>query len=712
MPFLRKDSGGDGDSGGADGEPEAAGRPPAGAIALRAAELALPVVFLTAAFLVAPATPFAVRASPVVHLAGLAVMVLILLRLEKLPTAWDGWLAVAIGVAAEQCLVLTPGVPLGHDTGVHLWGAAAIADALRDGGSPLWLHRLGAGVPLLQFYPPLGFVPIVAAHLGGLPLHAAFRLAFVLFAAVGSFGVQRAVREWTGDRRAALVAAAAFAFAPYRLFDAHFRSALGETAALAILPFVCMAFQRVLARRGGVRLLAVTGATLALVHLLSVVLAAYGLLVWWIAHAASLGRAAWRRSLATLPPLLAAAGGGLALIAFFVCPLLADLGATSLRRTVPIAGVWMTPGVQPIDWLGAPRDAPAPARPRRQRPVESASPSPVAASSVPKTGAPLPFGATLLAGLLLLLVQTVAERMRRAGQPSSADAEEARALRLGVLAAGLFGLAFSLEASTGWNVHLPLVRVLQFSWRGLGLATVAASLGVGLALARAKRGRGGTAVALLFLAAIWGEGWLHAGARGWLQPWDALGAMATAERPGLSTTTPLPRRHRRISGHVVPPSLPGTRLSSGLLEPFFEYTNPRAHELGKTAKPRLAVSLAVRRNGTRVQLPALPYAEWRLGKRWRPLRARVLGGRIAVRARRPGTVLVREQCFPGWQERTAAGWQPAACSPDGFLQAEVSHAGPVEWRFFAWRWPRVAGVAISVLALVGLFVTSGRWWRR
>ncbi len=660
-----------------------------GAIALRAAELALPVGFLAAAIAVAPATPLAVRASPAVYFAGLVVGLLILLRLEKLAPAWDGWLAVAIAIAAEQCLVLTPGVPLGHDTRVHLWGAAALADALRDGGSPLWLHRLGAGVPLLQFYPPLGFVPVVAMHLGGLPLHAAFRFAFVLFAAIGSLGVQRAVHEWTSDRRAALVAAAAFAFAPYRLFDAHIRSALGETAALAILPFVCLAFQRLLVRRGGGRGLAVAGATLALAHLLSVVLAAYGLLAWWIARGASLGRGAWRRSLATLPRLLAATGGALALAAFFVGPLLADLDATSLHLAVPSAGAWMTSGVKPPDWLGAPREPPPPARPHLRREVDRAS-----ASSAPKTGAPLPFGAILISGLLLLLVQTLADWR-------AADIEM-RALRLGMLAAGLFGLIFSLEASAGWNVHLPLVRVLQFSWRGLGSAVVAASLGVGLALARAERGRGGKVVAALFFLAIWGEGWLHAGVRGWLQPWDQLGALAPAGPPGLATTTPLPLRHRRISGFAVPPSRPGVQLSSGLLEPFFEYTDPRIYELGRTGKPRLGVSLAVRRNGARVTLPARPYAEWRQGQKWRPLRARTRGGRIEVRARRRGTVLVREQCFPGWQQRTETGWRPAACSPEGFLQAEVSQAGPVEWRFFAWRWPRLLGVAISVFALAGL----------
>ena len=77
-----------------------------------------------------------------------------------------------------------------------------------------------------------------------------------------------------------------------------------------------------------------------------------------------------------------------------------------------------------------------------------------------------------------------------------------------------------------------------------------------------------------------------------------------------------------------------------------------------------------------------------------------------MRARKPGNVLVREQCFPGWQERTAAGWRSAACSSQGFLQTTVSRAGAVEWRFFAWRWPRVLGVAISALALIGLLALA------
>ena len=658
---------------------------PAGARALRALEFALPAGFLVAALALAPAAPLVVRPSAAIHLAGLIVLLPVLFRLERLAPAWDGWLAVAIGAAAEQCLLLTPGVPLGHDTRFHLWGAAAIADALRDGVSPLWLHRIGTGVPLLQFYPPVGFLPIVTLHLGGLPLHAAFRFAFVLFAAVGSFGVQRTVLDWTHDRRAALVAAAAFAFAPYRLYDAHTRSALGETAALAILPFVCLAFQRLLARRGGVVRLAVSGAALALAHLLSVMLVAYGFLAWWLAHTAGLGRAAWRRGLAAVPSLLAAAGGALALIAFFVGPLVADLGSTALGAIVPSGRGWMSPGLQPLDWLGAPRRSP---------------PWP-----------PLPFGAILVAGLLLLFLQTVEDGVRRTRRSAAAEAVEVQALRLGVLAAGLFGLAFTLRASGGWNLRLPLARVLQFPWRGLGLATVAASLAIGLVLAAANRGRAGRWLAILVLVAVWGEGWLHAGAGRWLQSWDELSAFRTAGGgPDLLTTAPLPHRHRRISGFAVPPSRPGARLSTGLLEPFVEYSLPRIYTLRRIAKPQLAVSLWVRRNGSWMKLPAQPYAEWRLGERSRPLPARALGGRIAVRARRPGTVLVREQCFPGWQQRTAAGWQPAACSPEGFLQARVSRAGPVEWRFFAWRWPRVLGVAISALALIGLLVAWRRGW--
>jgi hypothetical protein len=352
---------------------------------------------------------------------------------------------------------------------------------------------------------------------------------------------------------------------------------------------------------------------------------------------------------------------------------------------LPKADVWQTPGVRPLDLLGAPREPLAPGQ--------------VAASaSAPPAKAPLPFGAVLLAGLLLLLVRTLAE----ARQPSAEDAADEKSLRLGILAAALFGLVFSLEASTGWNRYLPLVRVLQFSWRGLGLATVAASLGIGLALAGRDWRGAGRVLAVLVLAAVWGEGWLHAGAHRWLQPWDALGAIARVGRPDVFKATPLPRHHRRISGFAVPPSQPGMRLSSGLLEPFFEYTNRRASALGRTGKPKLAVTLLVLRDGTREKLPARPYAEWWLGARSRPLRARALGGRISVRARKPGNVLVREQCFPGWQVRTASGWQPAACSSEGFLQTTVSRAGVVEWRFFAWRWPRVLGMAISILALIVL----------
>ena len=259
----------------------------------------------------------------------------------------------------EHRLVLGSGVPWGFDARLHLWAVAAITDALRNGGpSTLWLHPLAAGVPLLQFYPPIGFTPMVLAHRLGATLDVSFRWGLVFFGVVAAVGVQRALREWTGDRVAAVVGAAALAFSPYRLFDSHVRSALGETAAIAVLPFLWLALGRVLrTQRRGRTFLAITASTLALTHLLSAIVAIYGTIAWWLGHAVGMGRSGLRRSIAALPRLAVAGSLALALAAFFLLPLAVDLGATSVKRIVPAPGRFSAPGARPLDLLGAPPHA-------------------------------------------------------------------------------------------------------------------------------------------------------------------------------------------------------------------------------------------------------------------------------------------------------------------------------------------------------------------
>jgi hypothetical protein len=609
-------------------------------------------------------------------------LVTTLLLVDRLPARLDLVFVVAATLLAEQVMVLEPGMPWGHDTRVHAWATAAWTRELLAGTPfPFWLHELGAGVPLGQFYPPLGFAAMVPLHAFGLDLPTAFRLTFVLFAVLGAVGVWRLVRDVTPDRRAALVAAAAFAFAPYRLYDVHVRSALGQAAATAVLPYLLRALGRALRRGGGVRRLALVAGTMLIAHLLTVVLVVYGVLAW-LAGVAMAGRRSLRRRWRPVTMRLGlAALLGAALAAFYLVPLLADVAGTSVERILPKAGTFLLPGIDGYDLLG-------------WRP-------PLRSSSQHQRLVPVPVGAVFLAGLAIAAV-----RLRRVSP-------RLRGALCGALATAAFGLFLGSGAGSPIGAHLPAIRVLQFPWRALTLTVVAGSAALGWALARWP-GRRGAWVGACVLAALIAEGRLYAGVPSWVEPWDGVARLtAIPEQPGRLRAVRMPSPPRRLVGGVLPPSRPEARLPSGLATAFLEYSNPRAYALQPRAWGKLGVALLVRRDGSVQKLRVRSYSSWRgAGGERRHVGARVGHGRIRVEAPAAGTVGVREQCFPGWRERRGEIWIEAGCDREGFLTATVDDPAVVEWRFDGWRAPRVAGSAISAAALLVLLAPSARGLRR
>ncbi len=155
------------------------------------------------------------------------------------PRRWiDFPLAAVLGLAAGH-LLFAPGLPYGHDTISHLWGSWAAFREVQAGDLfPRWLHHVGMGEPLLQFYGPAGFFAMLPFSLAGLSSARALSAGFLALGAIAAMAMYAVVARWTGDRRAGLVAAAAYAFAPYRLLDSNYRVALGESTAMALLPLV------------------------------------------------------------------------------------------------------------------------------------------------------------------------------------------------------------------------------------------------------------------------------------------------------------------------------------------------------------------------------------------------------------------------------------------------------------------------------------------
>jgi hypothetical protein len=144
------------------------------------------------------------------------------------------------------------GIPFSHDLGGHLWALWGTARSWMSGDIwPIWHDRVGLGQPILQFYPPLthllgaglliaGFEPIVVAKL----------LAW-LSGLVGALLLWLVLVDLRVSRFGILIGACAFLLAPYRLLDVNYRFALGEMFGLCwTIPFIHLLLQVGLHKHG------------------------------------------------------------------------------------------------------------------------------------------------------------------------------------------------------------------------------------------------------------------------------------------------------------------------------------------------------------------------------------------------------------------------------------------------------------------------------
>ncbi|MEA2562820.1 MAG: hypothetical protein QOH06_4324 [Acidobacteriota bacterium] len=584
------------------------------------------------------------------------------------PRRWlDLPLAAVMGLAAGH-LLFAPGIPRGHDTVHHLWGVWAVA---REPGS-LWLHGLGLGMPMLQFYGPGAFYATLPFSLAGMSPMAVVKAGFLAFGALAAVTMYIAVTRWTGDRRAGLVAAAAYAFAPYRLLDTQYRAAFGECAALALLPLVFL-FGLEAVRDGGRRPMAfaaLAAALLIVTHPISAFMTAIGLGLSTLTGFRRLTRNAgvW---------LL-----GAALAGFFVVPFAAEvrnlevgrIAQGSQRNYLYLHGLDLRDLLWRRPWNGLQVSSPA------GDPAEGTD-----------REMPFYFGVGLLALLPL------------AGRA-------AKGLPWMVLAV----LVLSMGKLAAWlSLWVPGLAAIQFPWRFLGLATFGAAAGAGFATARLLSFRRWT---ILIPGAIAGLLILDAapftGAADWLPSYERFGWIHEPDpgcgRPwGCWKHEPIdPPYPFRAAGLFLPPPSPETGTSLFCCV-YPEYETPAIRQAftpigNHGVLARAGVGLFVGPYTQKlVRLPAAPYAV-QIGRRRevKPLRFQRGGGEIRVESDgRPGTVLVLEQYFPGWQVGGDEGWQEVRPTRAGLLKARVT-AGQkvVRFRFQRWTSPRIAGWLITGLA--------------
>lgn len=221
---------------------------------------------------------------------------------------------------------LLPGWFFGHDN-MHLIRLFEQDVMVRAGHFPVrWYPDVagGYGSPHPQFYAPLFYLLAQAFRLMGLPLAASLKGAVIVVVLASSIGMYRFARAFLGNA-AALVAAAAYTYAPYHMLDLFVRTAFSEMTVFAFLPFVLLAFHKLASSEvTPLRIAAAAAAlgALCLSHTITVMLVpplvgGYAALLAWEVR--------FRRSF-----LLGAAAAGLLgvmLAAFFLLPLVAEKGS-------------------------------------------------------------------------------------------------------------------------------------------------------------------------------------------------------------------------------------------------------------------------------------------------------------------------------------------------------------------------------------------------
>jgi len=408
---------------------------------------------------------------------------------------------------------------------------------------------LGYGYPFFNFYAPLSYYIAGGLALAGLSLRPALIATFALSGLGAGLAAYRLARDYF-SARSSLVAAVAYAYAPYLAYDAFFRANLAETLAWAFLPLALWAMGR-LARRGGQRYLVIASlayAAVLLTHnvfalIFSPLLAIYGVVI-----------------ALTLPPApsrhrrLAAIGGalllGLGLTAFFWLPALTEQAYIhSDRLLVPPVFVYWNNFIDLRELLAAPRAIHP----------DLLNPSP------PRTLGLLP---VLTGGAALIGLWRFRDRPRR--------------VQIAFLAAATTAYAWLTTTSSRfvWD-NVPLLEYVQFPWRLLGPAALClAVLNAAAAELFPTDWRGGLATAVVIAVLIGGSLF-------WLDPRYCQGmeapttsSIAHFERTTHTIGTTAKGEYLPRTVQVVPEEEATTVLDPSSLPPGTTLTQPDALHIG------------------------------------------------------------------------------------------------------------------------------------
>jgi hypothetical protein len=357
------------------------------------------------------------------------------------------WILPAIALIFLCMPAISPflheGMPLTDDGNLHLYRGIALDHSIRNDGAlyPRFASGLvyGYGAPLFNYFPPSSYYPTVIFHIFGFSWIDAWKATMIFYVLLAGFGAYLLGKEWAGEA-GGYIAAAAYIYAPYALFDTVSRGTSSEYAAMAFLPFALWAFSR-LAKQGSrlnPLIATLSFAAFILMHTLMTLFGTVFLMLFcgalWLSSKEKM-RLLWQMGLAGLLALL--------LTAFFWWPALAE------TDFVKIDGV-----VENLDFIDVTQSL------RRITEV----------FALPKTADPTQLQAVIPISFgwpaLLLALLAVWQRDRWL------------VFCLWLIVAGTVFL--QLEASASFWQSIPFLRYSQFAWRTMSIGTLALALLAGM----------------------------------------------------------------------------------------------------------------------------------------------------------------------------------------------------------------------------------------
>lgn len=133
------------------------------------------------------------------------------------------------------------------DLNIHVGFAISFFESLKDGNLvPRWSSQMiyGYGYPLFLFTYPLPYYLASFFHFLGSTFIDSLKVVLAISFIASAITMYLFIKEELKNKFSAFTAALFYLFSPYHLVDLHFRVAIGETIAFAILPFCFFAIKK------------------------------------------------------------------------------------------------------------------------------------------------------------------------------------------------------------------------------------------------------------------------------------------------------------------------------------------------------------------------------------------------------------------------------------------------------------------------------------